>query len=261
MAAAPKSRLRRKGSIETRTILENGVLGHGLLLFVHLDPPGLIKVQEDYGVRFVCSSGGRHCGAFDDDTGGHIFPERDQQLSRQRHDRCLTQAAAITANSFVKPKGERRVRLITQPQPGELDQRCSQSRISGFGHSLFPIDRSALPGCRRQARISGDLSSVVEVSEEPFRPKYGGELWSNASNIQQHRRRHRGGGMRREQQRVPFALPGFDLLDKQSEPIKLAVDLRLEMRGQGTAIAGPEFFQPLVPVAAQRLVSGYSLAE
>jgi len=28
---------------EDETILENGVLGHGLLRFVHLDPPGLIR--------------------------------------------------------------------------------------------------------------------------------------------------------------------------------------------------------------------------
>jgi hypothetical protein len=33
------------------------------------------------------------------------------------------------------------------------------------------------------------------------------------------------------------------------------------MLGQETAIAGLEFFQPLVPVAAERLVSGYPLAE
>src|SRR6266700_2396235 len=87
---------------EDETILETGVLGHGLLRFVRLDPPGLIKVQEDDGVGLVCSSSGCHRSAFDDDAGGYIFPERDQQLSRQRHDRRLTQAAAITADAFVK---------------------------------------------------------------------------------------------------------------------------------------------------------------
>ena len=75
---------------EDETILETGVLGHGLLRFVHLDLPGLIEVQEDDGVRLVCSSSGRHRSAFDDNAGGHIFAERDQQLSRQGHDRRLT---------------------------------------------------------------------------------------------------------------------------------------------------------------------------
>jgi hypothetical protein len=34
--------LRRAGLRKTRTFLENGVSGHGLLRFVHLDPSGLI---------------------------------------------------------------------------------------------------------------------------------------------------------------------------------------------------------------------------
>ena len=40
--AAPRSRLRRAGLKRTRTILESGVSGHGLLRFVHLDPSGLL---------------------------------------------------------------------------------------------------------------------------------------------------------------------------------------------------------------------------
>jgi hypothetical protein len=62
-----------------------------------------------------------HHGAFDDDTSDHILPERDQQLSRQRHDRRLAQAAAVAPDPFVEPVGERRVRLMAQPEPGELD--------------------------------------------------------------------------------------------------------------------------------------------
>ena len=118
-----------------------------------------------------------------------------------------------------------------------------------------------MPGCRRQARISGELASVVEVSEEPLRPKYGGEFWPDALKVEQHRRRRWHSVFCRRQQRVPLALHGLDLLEKQFEPIELTVDLRFEMLGQGTAIAGLEFFQPLAPVAAQRLVSGDALAE
>ena len=58
---------------------------------------------------------------------------------------------------------------------------------------------------------------------------------------------------RHSQQRVPLGLHGLDLFEKQFEPIELTVDERLEMRREGTAIAGLEFFQPLAPVAAQRL--------
>jgi hypothetical protein len=43
LAAAPKSRLRRAKAQEDETILKNGMASHGLVRFVRLDPPGLIK--------------------------------------------------------------------------------------------------------------------------------------------------------------------------------------------------------------------------
>jgi hypothetical protein len=89
VTAAPTSRLRRARLRKTRTILESGVSGHGLLRFVYLDPPGLIRSWKMTGFCLARSSRGLHGGAFDDDACGHIFPERDQQLSRQRDDRCL----------------------------------------------------------------------------------------------------------------------------------------------------------------------------
>ena len=39
-------------------------------------------------------SGGPHHCAFDYDSGAHEFPERDQQLSRQRYDRRLAPTSA-----------------------------------------------------------------------------------------------------------------------------------------------------------------------
>ena len=63
------------------------------------------------------------------------------------------------------------------------------------------------------------------------------------------------------QQRVPRDLHRLDLFEKKLEAIELTVDERFKMRREGTAVAGFEFFQPLAPVASQRLVSGYALAE
>src|SRR5712691_6643228 len=77
IAAAPRSRFRRAGLRKTRTILESGISGHGLLRFVYLDPPGLIRSWEMTGL-LVYSLGNLHRNAFDNDTGGHVFPERDQ---------------------------------------------------------------------------------------------------------------------------------------------------------------------------------------
>src|SRR6516225_8480473 len=52
LAAAPRSRFRRAGLGKTRTILENGISGHGLLRFVYLDPPGLVRSWEMTGLRW-----------------------------------------------------------------------------------------------------------------------------------------------------------------------------------------------------------------
>src|SRR5947209_16844226 len=153
------------------------------------------------------------------------------------------------------------MRLVSHPKPGELDQRCSKSRIAGFRNTLFAIDRSALPGRRCKARVSGDLSSVVEVSEEPFRPEDSGELGSDARNLEQHRRQCWRGGVFRGQQHIALGLHGFDLLEQQFEPVELTANLRLQMLRQRTAVAGLELFQALAPITAPRLVSGYLLGE
>jgi hypothetical protein len=63
------------------------------------------------------------------------------------------------------------------------------------------------------------------------------------------------------QQRVPLGLDGLDLFEKQFEPIELTVDERFKMRREGPTITGLEFCQPFASVAAQRLISGYALAE
>ncbi|HEX3500774.1 MAG TPA: hypothetical protein VHT04_15765, partial [Stellaceae bacterium] len=44
-------------------------------------PPGSARtdqILEDDGIRLVCVLSGFHHGAFDDHTGGRIFPKRDQ---------------------------------------------------------------------------------------------------------------------------------------------------------------------------------------
>ena len=79
-------------------------------------------------------------------------------------------------------------RLMAQPKPGELDHRCPQSRVAGLRDALLAIDRPALPGRRGKAGISGDLSAVIEVSEEPLRPEDRSELRPDAIDAQQHRR-------------------------------------------------------------------------
>ena|SRR5271167_3469287 len=88
---------------EDETILELGVSGHAKVRFVHLDPPGLIRSWEITEFGLGVSSDGLEHGAFDDDTSAHIFPERNQQLSGERHDRRLLETAAIALDPFFEP--------------------------------------------------------------------------------------------------------------------------------------------------------------
>ena len=103
------------GAQEDETILESGFLGHGSRRFVHLDPPGLDQVLEDFRVRSASVTGRFHHGSLDDDTSGYIFPQRDQQLARQRDDGRFLMTAAIALDPFFEPQSQRRLRLMAQP--------------------------------------------------------------------------------------------------------------------------------------------------
>ena len=65
---------------------------------------------------------------------------------RERDDERLLHAAAGAMDPFFEPQGQRRLRLMAQPQPGEFDEGGSQSWVPGFGNTLLAINRSALPG-------------------------------------------------------------------------------------------------------------------
>src|SRR6476659_2066563 len=135
--------------------------------------PGRLKREE------LLFSGGRCLGSFKDNAGSHIFPEGDQQLSRQGNDQYFPNSATIELYALIKPQGQYRTGLMPYPQPGELDHGCSQPRVSGFGDALFVSDGSAPPGRRRQSGIRGNLPSVGKASEQSLRPQDTSEFRTN----------------------------------------------------------------------------------
>src|SRR5208283_3671651 len=144
---------------------------------------------------------------------------------------------------------------MAQPQPGELNESRSQSRIAGLGDTLLAIDQSALPGCRRESGVSGKLASIVEMAEEPLQPEDGGEFRADAFEVEQHPpRRRRRSGLLRGEHRVSLDLRHLDLIEQQFQPIEFAADLGLEMRRQGAAVSRRQFVETLALIAAQRLV-------
>jgi hypothetical protein len=78
LTAAPISRFRRARLRRTRPFFLNGSSSHADYRFVRLDPPGMIRPWKITKFGLFLSSGFLHHGTFDDDTGGHIFPQRYQ---------------------------------------------------------------------------------------------------------------------------------------------------------------------------------------
>jgi len=91
---------------EDETILRKRLFSHGISRFVRLDPPGLIGSWKISEFGSWAASGGFHKSAFDADTGVYIFPQRHQQLSGERHDRCFLQPTAIVFDSALEPQRE-----------------------------------------------------------------------------------------------------------------------------------------------------------
>src|SRR5271166_1287488 len=132
----------------------------------------------------LSSGGPNHC-AFNHDSGAHICPERDQQLSRQRHDRRLAPTTAAAFHSVLEPESERRARLMAYPKPGELNHRCPQSRVARLRDALLAIDRPALPRRWGEAGISGDLrlSKCLESPSHQRTEANSGPMPWTSSNI------------------------------------------------------------------------------
>ena len=73
------------------------------------------------------------------------------------------------------------------------------------------------------------MASIVEVSEEPFRPEDGGELRPDALDIEQHRRRRRRCDLLCGKQHIPLSFHRLDLLEQQFQPIEFTANLRLQV--------------------------------
>ncbi|MDH7785400.1 hypothetical protein QBD01_001418 [Ochrobactrum sp. 19YEA23] len=121
----------------------------------------------------------RHHSAYDHYTARGKFPQSDEKFASKCDGRNLLATASILADPLLESACQLGVRLIAQPQPGELDQRLTQPRVSQFEHALLMIDRAAFPGTGSQTCIGSDLSSIVKVPEQAFICKNIGEFGAN----------------------------------------------------------------------------------
>ena len=132
---------------------------------------GLIRPRRN-SVSLSCA----HGGAFDDDAGSGILPERHQQLARQCGNHCLLHPAAVAFDAIAEPLGEVGTRLMAYPEPGELDQRAAQSavaRLAAFRPDVV-IDSFAPFSCLA-ARIEN--IPLVQITQGNFLADSPGFLW------------------------------------------------------------------------------------
>jgi len=102
------------------------------------------------------------------------------------------------------------------------------------------------------------LAPVVELAEEPFRPKSTRDPGADALQPQQHLDpswRRVSGALYREQG-IPLRLDRVDLVGQQLQNLDLTQRQCLQVRRQGPPVTGTQFLQPLAPVLAARLVAG-----
>ena len=81
--------------------------------------------------------------------------------------------------------------------------------------------------------MSGNLSQVVKMTEQPFGPENYCEFWAGPVDIAQHHGSRRKCCRRtillRRQQSISFLLHRRFLLKQQLKPIKFTVYMRLEL--------------------------------
>jgi len=134
--------------------------------------------------RFLCCS--ERAAGWDLTRLGEA-PEDDQQLARHRDDRDPAGSPLQLADALAEPGGEFASRLITQPEPRQLDKRLSRSPIARTADASVSIHVAALMGHGRQADIARELLSISKGTVENLTREDGSEIVANAVDASQRR--------------------------------------------------------------------------
>src|SRR4051794_5116475 len=132
-------------------------------------PPRIVIGDRRYPVRQApraCSVGALPSRRSQDNASrhlarGHHSPQRDQQLSRQRHDQGLARAATGVGRARPVPLRQRTLLLMKQEAPGQLDHPAADAGVARLGEPFFAPPAAALVGGAGEACIAGDGSSIA----------------------------------------------------------------------------------------------------
>ena len=89
------------------------------------------------------------------------------------------------AGALDEPLAQSAVRLVADPQPGDLDSKPARAGIARFADALINAHRATVVGARRQAKIAGQFAAIVEVTIEYFTTQWHAADLSNAFQAHQ----------------------------------------------------------------------------
>ena len=157
--AAPRSRLRRAGLKRTRTILESGVSGHGLLRFVHLDPSGLLRSLRITGCGQCLSSGSFHHGDFDDDASGRSHRPMAKQSGGEF---ASTNPTTRTQDARLQERRiSTKISLLSRSSPQHF-QRSTPSHFSKDAPSFSSLCHGHM-ACGHCGSMSTIINEIIRV--------------------------------------------------------------------------------------------------
>src|SRR5215470_947031 len=128
---------------------------------------------------------GVHDSALRDQSCFEIAPERNHQFARQCNNSDASDASLGDAGALDEPLAQSAVRLVADPQPGDLDSKPARAGIARFADALINAHRATVVGARRQAKIAGQFAAIVEVTIEYFTTQWHAADLSNAFQAHQ----------------------------------------------------------------------------
>src|SRR3954447_25536243 len=173
------------GSEAGGTSLLSGIVepGGGMRSRAHLGHPRAARLcADDRAIRSgPHGSLGRH------EAGLYVSPDRDQQLTSESDDGDTLDTPGGSADAVAIPARQRALRLMTQPQPGELDERLARAPVTGLADALLTAPAPAGIGAGGPAGIGRHGAGGGEVAVEDLQLQHGCDLRADAFQPQQRR--------------------------------------------------------------------------
>lgn len=150
------------------------------------------------------------------------------------------------------------------PQPRQLDGELTSPPVAGFADTLLPASLAAVIRRAGEAKITADLTAVIEGAIEHLVDQFLAADRADAFEVDE---LHDLGFRRTRLCGTQFGTAfGFDLGDlpgDQLRPLVLARDLLLQLLGERTTLAGAQLGKPSDERSCERLdvADGLSVQE